>query len=122
MHDHVSRFEKLLVDLKNLDEDIKNEVKVMILLHTLPEEYSHFLTTLIYGKSVIVFKDVCTTLTNLEIRNNDKNSKRASSEALVSKDLAMEKKKKRDGKNSRSKSRSRNIARDKCAFCHKKGH
>ena len=27
MHDHVSRFEKLLVDLKNLDEDIKDEVK-----------------------------------------------------------------------------------------------
>ncbi|KAH9803321.1 hypothetical protein KPL71_001718 [Citrus sinensis] len=122
MHDHVSRFEKLLADLKNLDEDIKDEVKTMILLHSLPEEYSHFVTTLIYGKSVIVFKDVCTALTSLEIRNNDKNSERASSEALVSKDWAMEKKKKRGGKNSRSKSRSRNLARDECAFCHEKGH
>ncbi|KAH9682404.1 hypothetical protein KPL71_027339 [Citrus sinensis] len=35
---------------------------------------------------------------------------------------AMEKQKKRGGKNSRSKSRSRNIARDECAFCHEKGH
>ncbi|KAK9215025.1 hypothetical protein WN944_007028 [Citrus x changshan-huyou] len=122
MHDHVSRFEKLLVDLKNLDEDIKDEVKAMILLHSLPEEYSHFVTTLIYGKSVIVFKDVCTALTSLEIRNNDKNSERASSEALVSKDWAKEKQKKRGGKNSRSKSRSRNIDRDECAFCHEKGH
>ncbi|KAH9753489.1 Integrase catalytic domain-containing protein [Citrus sinensis] len=122
MHDHVSRFEKLLADLKNLDEDIKDEVKAMILLHSLPEEYSHFVTTLIYGKSVIVFKDVCTALTSLEIRNNDKNSERASSEALVSKDWAKEKQKKRGGKNSRSKSRSRNIARDECAFCHEKGH
>ncbi|KAH9726184.1 hypothetical protein KPL70_008163 [Citrus sinensis] len=122
MHDHVSRFEKLLADLKNLDEDIKDEVKAMILLHSLPEEYSHFVTTLIYGKSVIVFKDVCTALTSLEIRNNDKNSERASSEALVSRDWAMEKQKKRGGKNSRSRSRSRNIARDECAFCHEKGH
>ncbi|KAH9797006.1 hypothetical protein KPL71_005721 [Citrus sinensis] len=122
MHDHVSRFEKLLADLKNLDEDIKDEVKAMILLHSLPEEYSHFVTTLIYGKSVIVFKDVCTALTILEIRNNDKNSERASSEALVSRDWAMEKHKKRGGKNSRSKSRSRNIARDECAFCHEKGN
>ena len=65
MHDHVSRFEKLLADLKNLDEDIKDEVKAMILLHSLPEEYSHFV------KSVIIFKDVCTVLTNLEIRNNN---------------------------------------------------
>ncbi|KAH9696084.1 hypothetical protein KPL71_023037 [Citrus sinensis] len=85
MHDHVSRFEKLLADLKNLDEDIKDEVKAMILLQSLPEEYSHFVTTLIYGKSVIVFKDFCTALTSLEIRNNDKNSERASSEALAQK-------------------------------------
>ena len=122
MHDHVSRFEKLLADLKNLDEDIKDEVKAMILLHSLPEEYRHFVTTLIYGKSMIIFKDVCTALTNLEIQNNNKNSERASSEALVSRDWAMEKQKKRGGKNSRSKSRSRNIARDECAFCHEKGH
>ncbi|KAH9729490.1 hypothetical protein KPL70_009367 [Citrus sinensis] len=122
MHDHVSRFKKLLADLKNLDEDIKDKVKAMILLHSLPEEYSHFVTTLIYGKSVIVFKDVRTTLTSLEIRNNDKNSERASSEALVSRDWVMEKQKKRGGKNSRSKSRSRNIARDECAFCHEKGN
>ncbi|KAH9722810.1 hypothetical protein KPL70_006849 [Citrus sinensis] len=122
MHNYVSRFEKLLADLKNLDEDIKDEVKAMILLHSLPEESSHFVITLIYGKSVIVFKDVCTVLTSLEIQNNDKNSERASSEALVSRNWAMEKQKKRGGKNSRSKSRSRNIARDECAFCHEKGH
>ncbi|KAH9666242.1 Integrase catalytic domain-containing protein [Citrus sinensis] len=122
MHDHISRFENLLADLKNLNEDIKDEVKAMILLHSLLEEYSHFVTTLIYGKSEIVFKDVCTALTSLEIRNNDKNSERASSEALVSRDWAMEKQKKRGGKNSRSKSRSRNIARDECAFCHENDH
>ena len=110
MHDHVSRFEKLLADLKNLDKDITDEVKAMILLHSLPDEYSHFVTTLIYGKSVIIFKDVCTVLTNLKIQNNNKNPERASSESLVSKDWAMKEKKKSGGKNSRFKSRSRNIA------------
>ena len=65
MHDHVSRFEKLLTDLKNLDEVIKDEVKVMILLHLLPEEYSHFVTTLLYGKSVIILKDACIVLTEI---------------------------------------------------------
>ena len=86
MHNHVSRFEKLLADLKNLDEDINDEVKTMILLHLLPKEYSHFVTTLIYGKNVIIFKDVCTALTNLEIRNNNKNSEQVSSKVLVSRD------------------------------------
>ncbi|KAH9650145.1 hypothetical protein KPL70_026248 [Citrus sinensis] len=84
MHDHVSRFEKLLADLKNLDEDIKDEVKAMILLHSLPEEYSHFVTTLIYGKSVIVFKDVCTALTKLEIKIlNEHRLKLCSSEWIL---------------------------------------
>ncbi|KAH9733925.1 retrovirus-related pol polyprotein from transposon TNT 1-94-like protein [Citrus sinensis] len=85
-------------------------------LHAMSQEYSCVVTTLIYGKSV------CTALTSLEIQNNDKNSERASSEALVSRDWAMEKQKKRGGKNFRSKSRSRIIARDECAFCHEKGH
>ncbi|KAH9752435.1 hypothetical protein KPL71_014676 [Citrus sinensis] len=74
LHDYVSRFEKLLVDLKNLDEDIKDEVK-----------------------------------------NNDKYFERESSEALLTRERVMEKKKKHGGKNSRFKSRSRN-------FCHEKGH
>ena len=51
MHDHVLRFEKLLPDLKNLDEDIKDEVNAMIVLHSLLEEYSHFVTTLLYRKA-----------------------------------------------------------------------
>ena len=68
MHDHVSRFEKLLTDLKNFDEAIKDEVNAMILLRSLPDEYNYFVTTLIYGKSVIVFEDVCIALTSLEIR------------------------------------------------------
>ena len=56
-------------------------------------------------------------MTNLEIRNNDKHSERASSEA----ERTIEKKK-CGGKNSRSKLRSRNIFRDECAFCHENGH
>lgn len=33
--------------LKNLDENIKDEVNVMILSHSLLKEYIHFVTTLI---------------------------------------------------------------------------
>ena len=96
--------------MKNLDEYIKGEVKAMILLHSLPEKYSHFVTTLIYEKCIIIFKDACTTLTNLKIWNNDKHSERALSEVLFVRERMMEKKKKRGGNNSLSKSRSRNIA------------
>ena len=122
MHDHVLTFEKLLTDLKYLDKDIKDEVNAMILLHSLLDEYSHFVTTLIYGKNVIIFKDICTSLTNLEIQNNDKHSERALSKDLFAREKTMEKKKKLGGNNSQSKSRSRNIAWDECAFFHEKSH
>lgn len=67
MHNHVSRFEKLLIDLKNLHEDIKDKAKTMFLLQSFRKEFSHFMTILLYGKNVIIFKDVCTTLINLQI-------------------------------------------------------
>ena len=67
MHDHISRFEKFLADSKNLDEDINDEVNVIIILHLLLEEYNHFVTALLYKKNIIIFTDVCTTLTNLKI-------------------------------------------------------
>ena len=67
MHDHVWRFGKLHTNLKNLDEDFKDEVNAMTLLHLLLEEYNNFMTTLLYSKSVIILIDVYTTLTNLEI-------------------------------------------------------
>ena len=79
--------------MKNLDEDIKDKVKAMILLQSLLKEYSHFVTTLLYGKSVIIFKDVFIVLTNLEIQNNDKHFERESFEALLAREKMIEKKK-----------------------------
>ena len=126
MYDYVSRLEKLFANLKNLDECIKDGVKAMILLHSFLEKYNHFVTTLLYGKSVIAFKEVCTVLNNSKFLNDDKHSERVSSKALLAREKMIEKKKKkkkkRVGKNSQSKSRSRNIARDKCTFCHEKGY
>ncbi|KAH9657711.1 hypothetical protein KPL70_023190 [Citrus sinensis] len=95
---------------------VKNEECAVTLWRTLEEKY------LVKSPENRLHAISQTALTSLEIRNNDKNSERASSEALVGRDWVMEKQKKRGGKNSRSKSRSRNITQDECAFCHEKGH
>lgn len=71
---------------------------------------------------MIIFKDICTALTNLEILNNDKHSERVLSEVLIVRERTTKKKKKHGGNDSLSKSRSRSMARDKCAFCHDMGH
>ncbi|KAH9697402.1 Integrase catalytic domain-containing protein [Citrus sinensis] len=58
-------------------------MKPGVSMHDHVSRFENLLATLIYGKSVFVFKDVCIALTNLEIQNNDKNSERASSKALL---------------------------------------
>lgn len=37
--------------LKNLDEEIMNEVKAKIILYSLLEEYNHLVTILLYEKA-----------------------------------------------------------------------
>ena len=63
---------KLLADLINVDVEIKEEDKVVILLNSLPdEEYKTFILTLINGKQTLNYSNVLATLVNYEVRRKD---------------------------------------------------
>lgn len=47
---------------------IEDEDKALILLSSLPYEYEHLVTTLLYGKDTIELEDVTATLLSDEIR------------------------------------------------------
>ena len=55
---HLDAFNKLIADLLNLDEDIKDEDKALILLNSLTDSYEHFVTTIMHGKETVKFEDV----------------------------------------------------------------
>ncbi|KAB2625241.1 hypothetical protein D8674_016901 [Pyrus ussuriensis x Pyrus communis] len=69
---HLDSFNKLIADLLNLDKDVKDEDKTLILLNSLLEAYEHLATTLIYGKDTINFEDVSNALMNHEVRHKAK--------------------------------------------------
>lgn len=50
MIEHLNEFTKILADLQNLDVNILDEDKALLLLNFLPDEYDHLITTLLYGK------------------------------------------------------------------------
>ena len=50
MSEHVDEFNKMISDLLNLNDDMKDEDKAILLLNSLPESYDHLSTTLLYGK------------------------------------------------------------------------
>jgi len=84
--EHINDYAKLLTDLVNMDVNIEEEDKVLILLISLPdEEYETFLLTLINGKQSLNNNDVSAALVNYKVRRKDKQSSSSSisAEALV---------------------------------------
>ena len=62
-------------DLINVDVDIEEENKALILLNSLPdEEYETFVLTLINGKQSFNYNDVSAALVNYKVRRKTKQS------------------------------------------------
>ena len=60
MNEYLNNFIKILTDLKNLDVQIDDEDKTLLLLNSLLDTYDHLTTTLLYGKEKIKYVD-CNT-------------------------------------------------------------
>jgi len=84
--EHMNDCTKLLTDLVNVDVDIEEEDKALILLHSLPdEEYETFVLTLINEKQSLNYNDMLAALVNYKVRRKDKQSSPngTSAEALM---------------------------------------
>ncbi|KAH9687230.1 hypothetical protein KPL70_014688 [Citrus sinensis] len=117
MNDHVNSFNKILADLLNLDERFEDKDKALLLLNSLPDEYDHLTTTLLYGKDNVTFDAVCHALYNSETKKKDRKDHRNTvTEVLTVRGRSQ---KHKPGKRNKSKGRR---AKYECAFCHEKGH
>ncbi|BBN69538.1 hypothetical protein Prudu_1005S000200 [Prunus dulcis] len=121
MHEHLNDYNKILADLANLDVIIPDEDKALCLLNSLPDDYDHLTTTLLYGKSEVKLDEVSAALVNHECRKKEQKTQNSQTEALVARGRTEERKSGKRGK-SRSKSRGKFPAKDECAFCRQKGH
>jgi len=71
----MNNYTKLLADLGNVEEVIKDEDKTLILLSSLMnDEYGTFILILINGKEPLSYNEVSATLLNHELRKNDRHS------------------------------------------------
>ncbi|KAK0583590.1 hypothetical protein LWI29_038519 [Acer saccharum] len=138
MIEHLDNYNKILVDLQNLDVEISDEDKALLLLNSLPETYEHLTTTLLYGKDEVKFIDVSNALVNNEYQKKDQLDHRDStSEALtvargrtnnrrseVPSERGRSCLKSREPSRSKPKGESsfRRPVKDECAYCHQKGH
>ncbi|KAL7212405.1 hypothetical protein ACSBR2_015150 [Camellia fascicularis] len=108
---HLNAYNKILADLQNLDVAIEDEDKALLLLNSLPDTYNHLITTLLYGKDEICFKNVSSSLINNEYSKKAKeNFNDTFSNTLTVKGRS----------HSKLAGVRVNPAKDKCAYCHEK--
>ena len=90
---HIDEFNKLIVDLLNLDETFKDERKAMLLIGFIHDELDHFCINLIHGKEKLSIGEVCSALLNYEIRKKNQREHRDESvEALTVRGRSQNKK------------------------------
>ena len=109
----MNNYTKLLTDLANVDEIIKDKGKALILSSFPDNEYATFVLTFINGKSPLSYDEVSTTLMNYELRKKDKESSISTSvEVLIARERSSKRKDKEDRERSKSKTDNRNLRKD----------
>ncbi|GKE54085.1 hypothetical protein Tco_1489241, partial [Tanacetum coccineum] len=60
--EHIDEFNKIVLDLTNIEVKFKGENLALLLLTDLPASYEHFVDTLLYGREALTLEDVMATL------------------------------------------------------------
>ncbi|GKB01141.1 hypothetical protein Tco_0829185 [Tanacetum coccineum] len=66
--DHIYEFNKLILDLVNIDIEIEDKDQALMLLTSLPSSYENFMETLLYGRESLAMEDVLSTLNSRELK------------------------------------------------------
>nr|GEW51349.1 zinc finger, CCHC-type [Tanacetum cinerariifolium] len=116
--EHIDEFNKIVLDLANIDVKFEDEDLALLLLTSLPASYEHFVDTLLYGREALTLEDVMATLNLKEIKEMSK-AKRDDGEGLYVRGRTD----RRDLRQSRGKSRSKSRdGRLKCYIFQSEDH
>jgi hypothetical protein len=76
LYDYLDEFNKILMDLKNIDIQVDDEDQALILLCSLPDLFDNFVNSMSYGRDTISLTNVKFALNSikLRIRLNEKGS------------------------------------------------
>ncbi|GJW11883.1 retrovirus-related pol polyprotein from transposon TNT 1-94 [Tanacetum coccineum] len=119
--DHIDEFNKLILDLANIDIEIEDEDQALMLLTLLPSSYENFMETLLYGRESLTMEDVLATLNSGELKKRTKGTKEEAGDGLYVRGRSDHSGKAHSSGSSRFKSRG-GTSKLKCFICHSEGH
>ncbi|KAK0599638.1 hypothetical protein LWI29_007194 [Acer saccharum] len=120
LQDHIDEFNKLCLDLENIQIEYEDEDKALVLLHSLPKSYENFVDILKHGRETLSLEDVISALNSKDFQRKCE-MKEQSGESLIVRGRTDKRDQKSRGK-SRSKSRGGHKKSIKCYYCHEEGH
>ncbi|KAI0512123.1 hypothetical protein KFK09_012760 [Dendrobium nobile] len=104
---HLNDFNKLILDLRNVDVKIVKEDQGIILLSSLPKTYENIVDTMLYGKQTLTLTKVKSVLMSKDVQRKIDQKEDKNDNILIA----------------RGRSESRRInANRKCYHCNKEGH
>ncbi|GJY18716.1 retrovirus-related pol polyprotein from transposon TNT 1-94 [Tanacetum coccineum] len=119
--DHIDEFNKLILDLANIDIEIEVEDQTLMLLTSLPSSYKNFVETLLYGRESLTIEDVLATLNSRELKKRTEGAKEETSDGLYVRGRSNHLGKAHYGGSLLFKSRG-GTGKLKCSICHSEGH
>jgi hypothetical protein len=129
--DHLDYFNRIILDMKNIDIKVDDEDQALILLCSLPDSFDNFVNSMLYGRDTISLADVKSALNSMELRTklNSKGSDNQSEGLFVkgrsenSSNFRGRSSERDSGKGkSRGRSQSKSKKKVKCYYCKKYGH
>ncbi|GJR49682.1 zinc finger, CCHC-type containing protein [Tanacetum coccineum] len=119
--DHINEFNKLILDLVNIDIEIEDEDQALMLLTPLPSSYENFVETLLYERESLTMDDFLATLNSRELKKITEGTKEETGDGLYVRGRSDHSSKAHSGRSSRFKSRG-GTGKLKCFICHSEGH
>nr|GEX37825.1 retrovirus-related Pol polyprotein from transposon TNT 1-94 [Tanacetum cinerariifolium] len=80
--DHIDEFNKLILDLANIDIKIEDKDQALMLLTSLSSSYENFMETLLYGRESLTMEDVLATLNLRELKKRTEGTKEETDDGL----------------------------------------
>ncbi|GJU42490.1 hypothetical protein Tco_1195447 [Tanacetum coccineum] len=103
LDDHIDEFNKLILDLANIDIEIEDEDQAFMLTSS----YENFVETLLYGRESLTMEDVLVTLKTRELKKRTKGTNEETGEGLYVMGRSYHSGKAYSGESSRFKLRDR---------------
>src|SRR4051812_47455150 len=121
--EQLDMFNKLILDLENIDVKIDDEDQALLLLCSLPRSHAHFKETILYGRDSLTFEEVQSALYSKDLNERKEHKPSTVGEGLAVKGKFLRKDGKFDKKKgkSQSKSYSAEASGIRCYHCKKEG-